>query len=326
MRPHTTAEALAVIDCVGRWQDVFLAVLGRRWCTPRTSTTCWPSGRSPAAEAYEGFAHARGRHRHGPGVRGGVRRGGRRGRRGAARVLRLGRRGPGRGLPRPPRRRHSPGAAGVRRLRQPWRWRSACASSPRRGPGRDPHRRATVPGCCSPWSSRSGATTSGSSPSRTATSAATSPSPGCMVGEDLARVLGRRARGPPLPAARRLPVRRTVPRRRPHPTTCPGPSRSCATDGVCAAPGPGGPDAWRRAARGRHRRPPQRRQVHAPEPHRRASARRSSRRSPGSPATARRSRPSGAAATFRLVDTGGWMARRLRASTRRCPTRRAGHP
>ena len=48
----------------------------------------------------------------------------------------------------------------------------------------------------------------------TTSSAATPASPACMIGEDLARVAGRRAAGPSLPAARRLPVRRgSLPRR-----------------------------------------------------------------------------------------------------------------
>ena len=46
---------------------------------------------------------------------------------------------------------------------------------------------------------------------------------GLLVGEDLARVLADRARGPPLPAARRLPVRRAASSTAPRPTDLPRP-------------------------------------------------------------------------------------------------------
>ncbi|CAM5699033.1 GTPase Der OS=Streptomyces glaucescens OX=1907 GN=der PE=3 SV=1 [Streptomyces glaucescens] len=62
----------------------------------------------------------------------------------------------------------------------------------------------------------------------------------------------------------------------------------------------------RPAARPRRRRPPQRRQVDPREPHHRPPRGRSSRTSPASPATASRTRPSGAGRRFKVVDTGGW--------------------
>ncbi len=83
------------------WQDVYLRdarpsarVRGRR---------VLPAGRSalPRAGHLRGLLHARGRHRHGPHVRARVLRPGRVADRCAARVLRLGRRRPGRRLPGP---------------------------------------------------------------------------------------------------------------------------------------------------------------------------------------------------------------------------------
>ena len=47
---------------------------------------------------------------------------------------------------------------------------------------------------------------------------------------------GRRARRPPLPAARRLPVRGPLPRRHDARPTCPGPVEIVATDGIACAP------------------------------------------------------------------------------------------
>ena len=132
---------------------------------------------------------------------------------------------------------------------------------------------------------------------------------GLLVGEDLARVLAGRARGPPLPAARRLPVRRAASSTAPRPTTCPARSRSS----------PPTAHALRRAldavtGRADHDRSPSSPSSAAPtsasprcSTASSAAARPSSRRSPASPATARRSRPSGTGRRFRLVDTGGWM-------------------
>ena len=57
MRPHTRGEAAAVLDAVARLAGrVPAPSSAAAWCSPPTSTTCWPAGRSPTAEAYEGFA------------------------------------------------------------------------------------------------------------------------------------------------------------------------------------------------------------------------------------------------------------------------------
>ena len=70
MRPHTTAEARGRRR---RRRGLAGRLPARRsaaaWCSPPTSTTCWPAARSPPPTRYEGFADARGRHRHGPHVR-----------------------------------------------------------------------------------------------------------------------------------------------------------------------------------------------------------------------------------------------------------------
>jgi NifB/MoaA-like Fe-S oxidoreductase len=55
MRPHTPAEAAAVVDAVHDWQDVYRTVLGHRlvFCADEYYLV---AGREfPAAEAYEGF-------------------------------------------------------------------------------------------------------------------------------------------------------------------------------------------------------------------------------------------------------------------------------
>jgi putative radical SAM enzyme (TIGR03279 family) len=55
MRPHTVAEAAAVVDCVEDWQDVFLGVLGRRLVFVGDEYHLLAERPFPAAEAYEGF-------------------------------------------------------------------------------------------------------------------------------------------------------------------------------------------------------------------------------------------------------------------------------
>jgi NifB/MoaA-like Fe-S oxidoreductase len=55
MRPHTTAEAAAVVDCVEDWQDVFLSVLGRRLAFAGDEYYLLADRPFPAADAYEGF-------------------------------------------------------------------------------------------------------------------------------------------------------------------------------------------------------------------------------------------------------------------------------
>ena len=186
------------------------------WCSPPTSTTCWPAARSRRPSAYEGFPHARGRHRHGPHVRARVRtaRGRRRRPASAGRVLRLGRRRARRGLPRAAAR-----PRGTRRRR------AACCAAPRRT-GR-----------------RSSPASYGARVLAPLVDA---------LGRDDVRVVPvaqrvlrrqhrrhradgrrrprprarRRARGPPLPAARRVPVARAASSTAPRPTTCPARSRS----------------------------------------------------------------------------------------------------
>ena len=163
MRPHTAAEAAAVVDTVHDWQDGLSSPCSAAgWCSPPTSTTCWPAGRSrrprrtrasrctrtasawPARSSWSSTGR-----RHGTGRR-------------AERVLRLGRRRAGRGLPRPPepgrgstglrgRGRASPGPGGVGRSR------GAAAVAP--GTGRGAHRAATAPACCDRCWRRSVATT-----------------------------------------------------------------------------------------------------------------------------------------------------------------------
>jgi putative radical SAM enzyme (TIGR03279 family) len=56
MRPHTTSEAAAVVDCVEDWQDVFAAVLGRRLAFAADEYYLLARRPFPPAEAYEGFA------------------------------------------------------------------------------------------------------------------------------------------------------------------------------------------------------------------------------------------------------------------------------
>jgi putative radical SAM enzyme (TIGR03279 family) len=55
MRPHTTAEALAVVDAVEDWQDVYRRVLGRRLAFAADEYYLLAERPFPSAEAYEGF-------------------------------------------------------------------------------------------------------------------------------------------------------------------------------------------------------------------------------------------------------------------------------
>jgi len=55
LRPHARAEAAAVIDCVEDWQDVFLAVLGRRLAFAADEYYLLAGRSFPAARNYEGF-------------------------------------------------------------------------------------------------------------------------------------------------------------------------------------------------------------------------------------------------------------------------------
>ena len=55
MRPHTVAEAGAVLDCVEAWQERFLGVVGRRLVHAADEYYLQAGRVFPAAEAYEGF-------------------------------------------------------------------------------------------------------------------------------------------------------------------------------------------------------------------------------------------------------------------------------
>ena len=56
MRPHTTDEAIAVVDTVEDWQGVFQAVLGRRLVFAADEYYLLAGRPFPPADAYEGFA------------------------------------------------------------------------------------------------------------------------------------------------------------------------------------------------------------------------------------------------------------------------------
>lgn len=55
MRPHTVAEATAVVDTVHDWQEVFLTVLGRRLVFAADEYYLLAGRPFPEADAYEGF-------------------------------------------------------------------------------------------------------------------------------------------------------------------------------------------------------------------------------------------------------------------------------
>jgi putative radical SAM enzyme (TIGR03279 family) len=55
MRPHTVAEAVAVVDCVEGWQELFRTVLGRRLVFAADEYYLLAARPFPAPEAYEGF-------------------------------------------------------------------------------------------------------------------------------------------------------------------------------------------------------------------------------------------------------------------------------
>lgn len=56
MRPHTEAEALAAVEAVHEWQEVFLCTLGRRVAFAADEYYLLAGLAFPDAEAYEGFA------------------------------------------------------------------------------------------------------------------------------------------------------------------------------------------------------------------------------------------------------------------------------
>ena len=55
MRPHTPAEAAAVVDAVEDWQDVYLAALGHRLVHAADEYYLLAGRPFPAADAYDGF-------------------------------------------------------------------------------------------------------------------------------------------------------------------------------------------------------------------------------------------------------------------------------
>jgi len=55
MRPHAAGEAAAVMDAIGRWQEIFRAVLGRRMVFAADEYYLMAGLPFPAAEEYEGF-------------------------------------------------------------------------------------------------------------------------------------------------------------------------------------------------------------------------------------------------------------------------------
>ncbi|MCU1496908.1 MAG: hypothetical protein JWM47_861 [Acidimicrobiales bacterium] len=56
MRPHTAAEARAVVDCVEGWQEVYRAVLGHRLVQASDEYYLLAERPFPEPETYEGFA------------------------------------------------------------------------------------------------------------------------------------------------------------------------------------------------------------------------------------------------------------------------------
>jgi putative radical SAM enzyme (TIGR03279 family) len=55
MRPHTRAEAEAVVECVERWQDTFVHVLGRRLVFAADEYYLLAGRPFPESDTYEGF-------------------------------------------------------------------------------------------------------------------------------------------------------------------------------------------------------------------------------------------------------------------------------
>ena len=114
----------------------------------------------------------------------------------------------------------------------------------------------------------------------------------------------RRAGRPPLPAPRRRPLRGPLPRRLHAWPTSRGRSRSCRPTAHRSSLHS---DEHVRTTGRRHRRSPERRQVDARQPDRRPTRRDRRGEARASRATARSSRRAGAAASFVIVDTGGWL-------------------
>ena len=218
MRPHTVAEAAAVLDTVHDWQDVYLRVLGRRLVFAADEYYLLAGRPFPSADAYEGFPM------HEDGI-------------GMARTFELEFTGRTDGPHRRPSPASSRGPTAPRPTGRATRRPPTTTRRPR-GTGRSARSRLRVAGDPQPvrLTPRAGAPVailSGPYGARVL---------GPLVdglGRDDVRVLpvenrffggnvgrhrshgrrgprpdpGRRAGGPPLPAARRLPVRRPVPRR-----------------------------------------------------------------------------------------------------------------
>ena len=196
--PHTVAEAGAVVDLVEDWQDVFLR--RARPAARLRGRRVLPAGRPavPRGRRLRGLPHARGRHRHGPRLRGRVRR---------ARPTTPSAPQPGffawvDGAPAEGYRAPRAATGAVDRCtprRRPRRsailtgeYGAAVLAPLRRALGRDDVRVVPVENRVLRRQHR-----------RHRPAGGRGPRPGA----------GRRARGPPLPAARRLPVERPVPRR-----------------------------------------------------------------------------------------------------------------
>ena len=54
LRPHTEAEAAAVVEAVHEWQEINGKCWAAAWCSPPTSTTCWPGSISPTRRPMRG--------------------------------------------------------------------------------------------------------------------------------------------------------------------------------------------------------------------------------------------------------------------------------
>ena len=164
MRPHTVEEAAAVCDLVDRWQATFLESIGRRMVYAADEYYLMAERPFPPAATYEGFPQ----HENGLGMArafeaafGGDEH--------AALGVRPGFFAAVDGAPAAGYRAPRTGPRGDRgRGTRTWPAARRSPSSPV----------STVPGCSPRWSTRSGATTSAWSRSRTTSSAATS---GCRV-------------------------------------------------------------------------------------------------------------------------------------------------
>ena len=210
MRPHTVAEAAAVVDTVEDWQSVFLTVLGRRLVFAADEYYLRAGRPFPAPETYEGFPM------HEDGI-------------GMARTFEFEFTGQVESTPPAPRPASSPGSTPQPATRP---------TSPTGAPRAPGSVRPAAPAAARPWPSspgRYGAAVleplvAGTRPCRRPRShrrervlrrqhrrhrAAGGRGPGAGA--------GRGARGPPLPAARRVPVAGPLPRRVPRPADLPRP-------------------------------------------------------------------------------------------------------